>query len=1341
MNLSKYNGVTYSVAEFNKCGPTRKDFIDTNINNQIIQDVQHKKNILFLPNEIEDHYDKNILMVGTLESGAKASVLLTGVPHFFDLFPGKMLNDEIEIPKILNLKSLLQMNDLRMTEFVELINKMREDNIGIIRYEVRVGSLYILGRKKYIYVRLIFEKKSKRAKALKNCYAEPAFFVASNYSKTTSIFSLYDKYTGIWMELTKYKLHGKNGRGSTKLDYNFELLFDDFIKVTDPVQLLKPGHNMIFTFDIETCEVKPEDELEVKQNIVNEYNQIFNIRVSVADTATPGKELLSIGLFRPAVEKCIQLESHGLNIMCKTQKELLLCFGRLFECLQPDVLVTYNGNGFDIPVILMQARIEGIFDQFYCMTSPRNTDVLHTYNEYVPEIGYYANKGGYTFWSKIHTTKDVSGLTSNSEYKAQLPLRSFKIENGRDDPYHYWKPLGCINIDLLMICKQSFKKATSFKLSDMLKRKKIPESKHDLSYAEIWKRWKNSANYFTNPNSEQLRELTEIDVYCAQDCYCTYLLLCSFRLFEQKRSMCKYTSLPMESVIYYADGNKVVNGIMRLCATKGYCFIEQFISQKYLPNNSDHLKYHKIPQDAYNQGAIVNILKTGKVHIIHEKYGEIMKPVEAIDAQSLYPNIIIIFNLSPEMITCIRPDDIENYKEYYLPDLPQEIIDEFNIINNTIWIFDHKNDPSKYGIIPTYLNELFNDRKKVKARTAELREHTEKIREEFTNKYTKSEFLKDKQVSKLEADKLYNEYVETNIDAEYHSILQTIYALDAEQLTIKIKMNTVYGCMKYSKNPLFFYLIAHMTTWFGRNIITKANEIVISLGCTPCYNDTDSVYFYHNPKLFEDIFDKGIKHPKFRKRMVNRSIKLSLGRAKLIEWYTNKYFAAHKDEKPKYLKYEELVKLTTDEKYHQKVLNIPAEGFNDIFNKRMSEFTKGPNIVFVREETLFPACFLMKKKYFGQVHESLYSDSLTKENILVKGISSVSRNTTLFARDFIVDTMLEILNTDEIDIENIVFEKMKKLYLINHELEKYCKCFTYRPSVNNITVKEFVNRMKQLSIIDPNLYKVPDPLEILKLVLTKQTSYINLNSTNKSQKKSELYEYIDVIKNNKLVIDREHNLRSLYAFCAQLLTYKRFEYFEESMEINTYKDMVQKKYVIPYFEDFINQQEHIISLKTLINHTKIVLKSYIYDIKKYFYDKYPEVYDLIHLIINSSGYDSAYLKIKKLSSKPLKSKIDSIGFAVMSRTKKYTCLNTTELLYIEKEIIPKYELFVNNLYAKLEKTFIDIVIKFGNTGIEPDLSNLDVLTQAELDILSELRKIIVIYINCYKYYVSITAAC
>ncbi len=1366
MGLEKYSNTNVSAEIFMNDDKllSRKDFVNGEKHLEVLESISKGEKILFLPNEIEDNYGSKILMVGVLKSGAKAGVLLTSVPHFFDIFPGKLLNDNITLPSILSLDSLNKMKNDKMSEFVKIINSLRNGGLSIIRYEISEQAIYVLGNKKHVCVRLLFSCKKDRDAALKICYQDPSLFVTSNYSKTTSIFTLSDKYTGIWMELSNYKIRNSSGGKfnfcATKLDFNFELDFDNFLKPTDQDVMLDPGHNLVATFDIETCEVKPEDgvvaeedddeETEDNENvskdnkIINDNNKIFNIRISIADTAQSGKELLSIGMFRPCTENVIQLKSHGFNIMCRTQKELLLVFGEILKRLSPDILVTYNGNGFDIPVILLQARIEGIFDEFYCMTSPKSSDTLIG-NQFAKVIHngqtFYANKAGYTFWSNIHTTESVSGIKPGSKYKVQKSLKKFKIENGRNEIFHYWKPFGCINIDLLMISKQNYKKATSFKLSDMLKRKGIPEAKHDLSYQEIWKRWRESYLYFMNPTEKQLNELTEIDVYCAQDCFCTYLLLCSYKLLEQKRAMCKYTSLPMDVNIYNADGVKVINGIMRLCAQKNFRFIETFIHAKQLPMNNGHLKYHKEPKDAHNQGAIVNVFMTGKIHIVHPVYGEICMPVDAIDAASLYPNTMIRCGLSPENIKYEKPDDIENYVEFYLDELDDNIGRDFGIKNKTVWIFNHENKSEKYGIIPTYLNQLFIDRKRVKVEAAKYREKAEKIREHFEESHPKEEFLKDKQYSSIiEGSKLYNKYVEKHVDNKYHEYNQLADTLDAEQLTIKIKMNTVYGCMKYPKNSLFCYVIAHITTWFGRRVITHANEIVKDLGGVPCYNDTDSVYFHHDPAKFEDIFEKGITHEKFNKRMVHRSMKLSYGRAKLIEWYTNKYFSIHKDEKRKYLKYDELVKLTVNERFHQKVLNIPEKGFNDIFNERMEIFAGGPQINFLREETLFPHVIAMKKKYFGLKHETSFNKDVIERNMLVKGISSVARNVTGFAKKFMIESMLEVLGTHEIDIEKIVFDRMKKMYLTDYDLDQYSKCFTYRENVNNITVQNFVRRMKLLNHID-SVYHVPEPLEILRLVLVKQTNYLNLSGSNKSQPKSDLFEYADVIRKQNLVVDKECLLKSLYSFCSQLLTYKRFDYYSDDIDIKTYKTMILKKYIEPYFKEYINSQPHIVSLNNKIDYTRFVLKTVFNKIIACLHFKYPEVSDLLYAIIKCTNYDRLFTKINKKCSKDFKSMLNDIDFMVLSKTNKFISLNITEIMNIRENLLPKYKTFVNTIYNKIEKMFIDSILESRNTEVFPNIMEFEVLTQQELDVLKELRHILLLYITCYRYHVRIVSNC
>ena len=75
-----------------------------------------------------------------------------------------------------------------------------------------------------------------------------------------------------------------------------------------------------------------------------------------------------------------------------------------------------------------------------------------------------------------------------------------------------------------------------------------------------------------------------------------------------------------------------------------------------------------------------------------------------------------------------------------IKELPQEIIEDHGIIDNTVWIWDHKNQTSRYGIIPTYLNELFEHRKRVKIGIAVNNAKADAIREHLELEHSKDEF-------------------------------------------------------------------------------------------------------------------------------------------------------------------------------------------------------------------------------------------------------------------------------------------------------------------------------------------------------------------------------------------------------------------------------------------------------------------------------------------------------------------------------------------------------------------------------------------------------------------------
>jgi hypothetical protein len=222
-------------------------------------------------------------------------------------------------------------------------------------------------------------------------------------------------------------------------------------------------------------------------------------------------------------------------------------------------------------------------------------------------------------------------------------------------------------------------------------------------------------------------------------------------------------------------------------------------------------------------------------------------PIEANDFSSLYPSIMIAYNLSRETITQsernfpakLPSGDPFKYRSHDGTNLP----DVFT--NRNIYIQDHLDKPENMGIIPKYLLELL-----------ELRVSTKKTAARYQAKMD-------------ECEKGSPEYIEAENFYKVYS---------AKQLAIKVVMNTAYGATSFNFSVLYHYISAFLTTLLGRTLITLVNKYLTEAGCVLCYNDTDSAYFYHSPEKFADIVSDLIlgkcSMEVYDQRMVEKSIQL-----------------------------------------------------------------------------------------------------------------------------------------------------------------------------------------------------------------------------------------------------------------------------------------------------------------------------------------------------------------------------------------------------------------------------------------------------------------------------------
>lgn len=231
-------------------------------------------------------------------------------------------------------------------------------------------------------------------------------------------------------------------------------------------------------------------------------------------------------------------------------------------------------------------------------------------------------------------------------------------------------------------------------------------------------------------------------------------------------------------------------------------------------------------------------------HVFDPKAGVYRKGVSTLDFNSLYPNIMITLNISPETKVGKIINEIGEFVE--IKDINgnvkkanrQNFKDKLMIsANNIVYI----NPAIKKGIIPTFLEKLYTERKSTR------------------NKMLK----KEKEVQHL---------IEENSDnAKIEEIKKEVAVLNSKQAAYKCFLNSIYGLMGCRFFPLFDIDNAEAVTLSGQHVIKKAAEYLDEY-IKEKYNysqnsfiggDTDSIAF-----SCEAIIDKLYPNCKFDKKTI-----------------------------------------------------------------------------------------------------------------------------------------------------------------------------------------------------------------------------------------------------------------------------------------------------------------------------------------------------------------------------------------------------------------------------------------------------------------------------------------
>lgn len=530
-----------------------------------------------------------------------------------------------------------------------------------------------------------------------------------------------------------------------------------------------------------------------------------------------------------------------------------------------------------------------------------------------------------------------------------------------------------------------------------------------------------------------------------------------------------------------------------------------------------------------------------------------------LDFASLYPSLIMCYNLSPEKMTTDK-------RVAQLDQAAGEVIKRIQFQHNgqTVksWAIQHngiqdRKDPGyKLGIFPTILLDLFNKRAIYKKELAAFKKE-------------KEEFLKlsaAEQKSKAE---------------EYEMLCARLNISDAKQNAVKLLMNTFYGTVGSRINALCRLDLAAAVTLFGREHISHARDVVEQiLGHTVLYGDTDSLYimlsylvficidhyYYEEENLGLDLLELLQIQNKFEQHTSGSESKSDASEEKLgAEMKSLLEKIAGNDAKADRMKLkyvEDSIKITmANFEAVQKTVN------NEIIKKSGNRF-----LSMAYEEVLYPGGFLSRKKYLGLMHIGAPVVEIKKrDQIFLRGIDLVKRHVSPMAKKIgwsIVEKIMAYNNY--YSILELVHLEIDLAFNKKWDLRDFATKATFKAHKKNEKMHTFVRYLDEV-------YKVKiEDGEMLEYVVVKRYQDYDFTGRKVNLKVGDCMELLSIAEERNLEIDLMYYMsKSVCGQLARLISfYPMFRVELVSDEPQAHKDAgnksfeLAKKYILALMEKY-----------------------------------------------------------------------------------------------------------------------------------------------------------------------------
>lgn len=1114
--------------------PRRVDFQPPDITTAVKRAIDRRDPVLFMPNTLrevtawrEANQPTEYHIYGVLPCGSKTRVILQGFP--IELF--------VRVPSDM---SVAQFKDRIHTMLVE--EKCLFSGIDV----VKLRPLHGFHKLPTNYICITTYNLQQRSRALKAIKLMSKGRESRNLSRLetanddngqNAYFNLlarkYRFRTADWNRIASYSVDEPDGLGCT---YTLRVSIDNYCKLPKQrrAELMKGplrkyierDLTIVSSWDIETHSFNSEEAPKPGDDYT-----IFCMSTSYhwSWNDQPLYTVSAVHVGHAPKKGC------DIIINCPTERDVLRAHYTAVSYMKADIDMTFNGGSFDWPIYI---------------------DKLERYGLLIDAAVAYS-------CDFINRNINNAGKTPEQQIKSLYTRKeSIKIdaENTHEMPCVTTFP-GMLNIDIMPIFLKLYPRAEVRKAASLnfFLQKNGIAAKVDLPIKRMFHTYERmlalreaptlchcdaparttckacKTNYsdidYETFEGEPIdvvhkccacgkRARNEIDypmvaLYCTVDSRRPQELMVKRLIVMERRELANMAYVTLYEAFYRADGMKVCNLIGKYSNKRGIAFSNIQLDKPDEEKNHYPGAYVFPPNRGLHSDGMVTV--TRLVNGVRKQVTQRQRPIVGIDFASLYPSLMICYNLSPDRVVYTAEEAMELMKEgyslYRIEPFRVERGEKKDVVTNQILTFDgwtvrhngvFEGDTTivdhyekyvtiggvKYkageepdggsrkisyepvrgrpalpeesiGIFSMIVKKLFDKRVPIKRKFVELSHHIEELRAEEQTEERKAE------IASLEFQR---------------------GAVEAKQKAIKILANTFYGKSGDFRAPIYELLVAAGITTAGQASIKCIAEFVQNLGFTVHYGDTDSLYVSCpddafttcDEKYFKALDEHGLPHE------IENGMELTETHVKLrTAWWA------------------EQVEITMRE----------ATKLTEKISDHLLQRTGTPFLNMAYEEVGFPTVLCGKKKYFMTPHEG----RVNFENpVFIRGIDIIKQGQAPIAKKLGYEFMHEALApSNTLDLLSLAEKILAKFFATKHDPSEFALSARYKPKKKNIPVHRFVERMRERYALttDPDikpLYEPPEPGDKFQYIIIKVKQEYTYRGTKIELKKGDQMEFINV---------------------------------------------------------------------------------------------------------------------------------------------------------------------------------------------------------------------------------------